>query len=322
MKKIKIAQVITRMDWGGSPDIVRMISESLSSSHQVMLITGLTGSPTAKTRGFLDEFKDNLITVPHLKREINLLRDFLALIELYFIFKKEKFDIVHTHTAKAGFLGRIAAHLARVEIIVHMPHGHNFYGYFGVLMSRLIVTLERFCARFTDKILVLTELEKRDYSKFKIKPLKGIDVILPGLRFEEFSYMDDKEKDAKRKQLGLKPADPVVGLVSRLEPVKGAGYFLDAAHKIAGRISNVKFLVAGEGSLRHDLEKQAESSGIKEKIRFLGWREDALEIIAVLDVLVQPSLNEAVGRVLIEAGACGVPVVATDAGGIPEIVRN
>jgi glycosyltransferase involved in cell wall biosynthesis len=322
MKRIKIAEVITRLDWAGSPDIVRIICESITPLYKVKLITGPSSHLTSKTNLFLEKFKDNVIIVPSLKRNINPLWDCLALIKLYLLFRKERFDIVHTHTAKAGILGRIAAYIAGIPSIIHTPHGHNFYGYFGPIMSKFIVIMEKFVGRFTNKIIVLTELEKRDFLSFKVKNPVDIEVVPLGLELGEFSKLERISKEDKKREVGLAYNDRIVGMVSRLEPVKGPHYFIEAAAKVVNLFKQVMFLVVGEGSLRLKLETKAQELGLKDRIKFLGWRQDALEIISILDILVQPSLNEGVGMVLLEAQSLGVPVIATNVGGIPEVVKD
>lgn len=321
-RKIKIAQVITRMDWAGVPDIVRIICRNLGSNYEVKLITGPGSNLTTRTKKFLEEFKDNTIIVPQLRRNINLFWDLFALIRLLAIFKKEKFDIVQVHTAKAGFLGRIAARWAGVPKVIYMPHGHVFYGYFNLFISKIIIGLERFAAGFADKIILLTELGKKDFLSLGIKEPGGIEVIPSGLELDCFPDMDTESKMKKRKELGLETDAVLVGMACRLEPVKGCEYFIEAALAMAKKVKDIQFVVVGEGSLRLPLEVKVLDSALKERIKFLGWREDSLEIISVLDILVQPSLNEAVGRVLLEAQAQGVPVIATKVGGIPEIIKD
>ncbi len=309
------------MDWGGPPDIIRMICKSLSLSNNVTLISGPTVFPGLRTKSFLDEFEDNRITVTHLKRDINLLQDFLALIELYFIFKKEKFDIVHTHTAKAGFLGRIAAYMAGAGRIVHTPHGHNFYGYFSRGAAKLVVMLEKLAASVTDKIIVLTQSEKKDMAEYKVAAGPKVQVVDSGVDLESYGEADI-DVGKKRDELQAGQDTALVGMIGRLEPVKGPEYLIRAAGLVLDEFEKVKFLVAGEGSLRGRLEFLCKEANISDKFIFTGWREDIPEILTVLDIVVLPSLNEAVGRVLIEAGACGKPVVAADTGGIPDIVRD
>jgi len=320
--KIKIAQVITRMDWGGAPDIVRILCERLDRAiYEVTLIMGPSISLSAKSEEFFSKFKGKIIVVPSLRRDINIFYDFFAFVKLYMVLRAKKFDIAHTHTAKAGALGRLAAYLSGTPKIIHMSHGHNFYGYFGKLGSALVIAAERFLDKFTDQTIALTELERNDLISFKVSKVEKIVVVNSGL---ELDYFKDVTVDItrKRESFGIKNAEKVVGFVSRLEPVKGAQVVIEAARGICEKFANVKFLIAGEGSLRQKLEQEAEKFNLKDKCLFLGWREDVPEILAILDVLIQPSLNEAVGRIFIEAGASGVPVVATKVGGIPEIVLD
>lgn len=321
-KKIKMAQVITRLDWSGAPDIIEIICSRLDHSiYDVALICGPTRWPTAKTKEFLKRFVGRSIIVPSLKRNINLIDDLASLLRLYIIFSREKFDIVHTHTAKAGFIGRIAARLAGARLIVHTPHGHDFYGYFGSVGSGFIVILERIAAAFADKIAVLTEIEKRDMLRYRICHSCKIEVVKSGM---DFSAFDNINVDVikKKAEFNIAPDDFVVGTISRLESIKGIEYFIDSAKIVLEAIPRAIFLVVGEGSLRSSLEERARRLGIGKRIIFAGWREDVPEIMPILDVLVLSSLNEAVGRVILEAGAAGKPVIATAVGGVPEIVKN
>ena len=320
MQKIKVAQIITRMDWGGTPDILRIICTYLSPDlYDLTLISGPTRHPSAKTREFLEKFRGNIIIIPELKRNINPVSDLAALIRLYLVLRRKKFDIIHTHTAKAGALGRMAAYLAGNKKVIHMPHGHNFYGYFNFLLTQFTIWIERFLAQFTTLFIALTELEKKDLLDFGIAEGKKIRVVYSGIEAGLYD-IDRAEGLMRKKEFGLKEDDPVVGMVSRLERVKGAQYFIEAAAEILRKNPGVKFLIVGEGSLRGQLEKKVKRLGLSESIKFCGWRQDVPEIISSFDILVQPSLNEAVGMVLLEAQCLGIPVVATRVGGIPEIV--
>jgi glycosyltransferase involved in cell wall biosynthesis len=310
------------MDWAGAPDIARLICEGLDPEYDWRLIVGKSGELTAANRIFLDKHKEKVIVIPSLRRDINLFWDIAALFKLYLVFKREKFDLVQLNTAKAGFLGRIAAKLAGVKKVVYMPHGHVFYGYFGWGLNTLILFLERFVAGLTDKIIVLTKLEKNDFILRGIKKDKDINIIYSGLELELLNKVKSGDRSKLRDSWGAGPEDKIVGLVSRLEEVKGPVYFIKAAGVVAKDLPGTKFVVAGDGSLKKSLEKLSLELGLKEKIKFLGWQDNSLEIISVLDILVQPSLNEAVGRVLLEAQALGVAVVASRTGGIPEIVKD
>jgi glycosyltransferase involved in cell wall biosynthesis len=321
-RRIKVAQVITRMDWGGSPDIVRIICTHLDPAvYDVRLIIGQTLHPSSRTQSFLTDFTGKVLVIAQLKRELDLLNDFRAFIKLYLLFRREKFDIVHTHTAKAGALGRFAAFLSGRPVIIHTPHGHNFYGYFSRIAGFCIVLIEKFLACFTGRIIALTELEKKDFIKFRAAGARKVSVIYQGLELGRY-VQPGSNTGALRDAFGIQADEAVVGMIGRLEPVKGPGYFLEAAVEIAAKNKRVRFIIAGEGSLKEKLRVRAAALGILDKVIFAGWREDVPEILALFDVLVLPSLNEAVGMVLLEAGAAGVAVVAAKVGGVPEIVRD
>lgn len=228
---------------------------------------------------------------------------------------------MHTHTAKAGFIGRLAARLAGTPFIIHTPHGHNFYGYFSSLGNGLVVILERIAALFANKIVVFTNIEKKDMMRLNICKESKIDVVQSGLDLTKFSRMEIDVK-TKRAEFSREPDKFLVGMIGRLESVKGPEYFVEAIRFIVDEIPQAKFLIVGEGTLKDSLALRCQRLALGDKVVFTGWREDIPEIMSVLDVLVLTSLNEAVGRVLLEAGASGKPIVATDVGGVPEILKN
>jgi len=322
MKKIAVAQIVTRLDWGGSPDIIRTICTSLDPAlYEVTLITGRTTHPSKKTREFFETFKEKIIVIPELIRDINPLYDLVAFAKLFLLFSRKKFDIVHSHTAKAGALARCAAYCAKRPVIVHTPHGHNFYGYFPPAASRLLILAERFLAYFTDKIIALTDLEKKDFLKYRVGNSEKIRVIYQGLALES----DPPSKSnaaAIKKQFGIKEDERVIGMIGRLEPVKDPCTFVKAAEIIASTLPKTKFILMGEGSLRRKIESMILELGLEEKFILTGWLDNSREVLSVFDVMALSSLNEAVGIVLIEAQSKGVPVVATRVGGIPEVVQD
>ena len=322
MKKIKIAQVITRMDWGGSPDIVRILCKRLDPElYDVRLITGLTVYPSLKTRNFFEGFKNNIFYIKYLRRNVNIFYDMFAFCSLYMLFRRERFNIVHTHTAKAGFIGRIAAKLAGTHFVVHTPHGHNLYGYFSFFGTLLVVILEKIASLFADKIIALTDIEKDDMVRYNICKPRKIVVVTSGIDLEKYNKTEVNAKE-KRTEFNVGVDDFLVGMIGRLEKVKGPEYFIEAAKYIAERIPQTKFLIVGDGSLKEALITRSKQLNIDNKVIFAGWQEDVPEILSILDVLVLPSLNEAIGRVILEAGASGKPVVATEVGGIPDIIKN
>ncbi|MCM8787043.1 MAG: glycosyltransferase [Candidatus Omnitrophica bacterium] len=317
MKKIKVAQIITRLDWGGSTDIVRYLCQNLKDNYQITLISGFTEHLTLKTKEFLKNFDGKIIFIPYLRRDINIFYDILAFIKLYRLFCKEKFDIVHTHTSKASFLVRLVAFLTSRKIVIYSTHGHIFYGYFNRFLSLLIILIEKFLTYFTTKIVVSTLCEKEDFIKYNIAKADKLVVIYPFLEFQRY-----KRVEQARKFFNLNEEDKIVGLIARLEPVKGVLYFLEAAKLIIKERQDVKFIIAGEGSLRKRMLKDIKNLKLENKFIFLGWQEDINKLLSCMDVLVVPSLNEAVGLVILEAHILCVPVVATKVGGIPQITKN
>ncbi len=319
-RKIKIAQVITRMDWGGSADVLRSLCQKLDPEiYDLRIFIGKTSHPTDKTKLFFEAFKGRITFIPELIRDVRLGSDWQAFKKLLKIFRREKFDIVHTHTAKAGALGRLAAKKAGVPVIIHIPHGHNFYGYFNVFFSQLLIYTERALAVFTDRIIALTELEKRDYLQFKVADEKKTVLVYLGLDLDKFLA---KDSDKIKSSFQINSQEKVVGYVGRLDPIKGPQFFVEAARLCLLRDSSLRFILAGEGSLRQELEEKVVSWNLGGKIIFAGWQEDIAATMAILDILVLPSLNEAVGIVLIEAQSLGIPVVASNVGGIPEIIKD
>lgn len=320
--KIKLCHIITRLDKGGAPDVVRLICDGLDPAvFDVTLIYGMTNDPSEKTKEWIRSLRARALFVPALRRDILPLHDLGAFLRLIVILARGRFDVVHTHTAKAGILGRLAARLCGVHAVVHSPHGHDFYGYFSPLRSRLIVWAERFAAFFCDRIHVLTRLEEQDMIRFKICRQDKMRVIATGIEVSSLTRMLSVVSSFVRTGIEA-PGYKRVGFVGRLESIKGPEVFIDTARFVVSRIPDVKFLLIGDGSLRPSLERKVKAWGLEGHVLFLGWQEDVAGYLEALDVLVMPSLNEGVGLSVLEAQAVGVPVVASRVGGIPEVVRD
>lgn len=319
-EKIKIAEVITRLDQGGSPEVVLALLRGLDHErYAVTLISGLTMNMADNLSENIKDKRIKFIYLPSLVRNINPVLDAIAFFKLYGIFKRERFGIVHTHTSKAGALGRLAAKLAGTPVVIYNTHGHVFYGYFNQFFNKLIMYIEKFLANFSDAIITLSKKEKDDFVSLKIAKPDKLRVIYNGIDLDKFANTQVDIKKNK-KELDLPLDCPVVGLISRLEPVKDPLGFIEAAKIICSAIPNSCFLIVGDGFLRSKVEERARQLGIKEKVIFTGFREDIPEILKTLDLVVLCSLNEGLGISLIEAQAAGIPVIATQVGGIPEVV--
>ena len=330
MAKTKVVHIITRFDKGGSAENTFLTVQGLNKDkYEVILIRGLAEESlmgpeeaAAVERNLAEAEKSGVkvITTPELVRSIQTVNDLKALFALIYIFKDERPDIVHTHTSKAGILGRWAAFFTNIKIIIHTPHGHVFWGYFNKWKTACFILLERLTALITDKIIALTEQEKKDHLHFKIAPDKKFTVIHSGIDLTAFSDVQINAS-AMREKLGIPPEALVVGTAGRLTPIKGQKYLLEAAAEISKQKPDMFFVFLGDGELAPELSQIVSSLGIK-NVMFLGWRQDVPEVMSTFDIFVLPSLNEGMGKVLVEAMALGKPIVASNVGGIPDLVTH
>jgi glycosyltransferase involved in cell wall biosynthesis len=319
--KIKVLHIITRLDKGGSAENTFLTVKGLDKKrYDVTLMSGPVQDPSQERRSQVEECGIQYIHIPVLVRNINVVYDAIALFKIWRFLAKEKFDVVHTHTSKAGLLGRFAARLAGAPLIVHTPHGHVFFGYFGPLKTKIFIFLEKLANRMTDKIVALTHREKADYISYRTCPEEKITVIHSGIELDKFQEYTSAEKRKLKKEIGLPGDSFVLGTAGRLVPVKGPEFLIKASQTILSEHPRTYFVFAGDGPLKEDLEKKATEAGVKKNIFFPGWRDDIVRILAAFDVFCLPSLNEGMGRVLVEAMAHGIPIVASDVGGIPDLV--
>jgi glycosyltransferase involved in cell wall biosynthesis len=332
MEKIKVLHIITRFDKGGSAQNTFLTLLGLKKENfNPCLIAGLSLESEMKDEEMKSKEIDiqrlesediQFIQCPSLVRRLNIIKDFRAFFEIWKLIKKSKPLIVHTHSSKAGLLGRLVAKLAGIPIIVHTPHGHVFFGYFGSFKTKIFILLEKVASRITYKIVALTNREKEDHIMFRIANKDKFIVIPSGVELNKFKEVPYNEKQNFKKELGVPQNSLIVGTVGRLEPVKAPEFLIEAAKYIIPKYPTTYFIFAGDGHLKQNLEKKASDFGIKNNIIFLGWRNDIAKIISTYDIFALPSLNEGMGRVLVEAMALGKPIVASNAGGIPDLVTH
>lgn len=249
------------------------------------------------------------------------LLDVKALVKLYRLIRRERPQIVHTHTAKAGFLGRLAAGLAGVPVVIHTYHGHILHGYYGFFKTRLLRLMERALAHFTDRLITVSEQVRQDILAYGVARPEKVSVIPLGFDLEPFSKCE-MERGTFRQELGLVDEMRLIGIVGRIFPIKNHRLFLDSALHVAAETPNVRFVVVGDGALRPAMEHHASNLGLADQVVFTGWRHDLPRIYADLDVLVISSDNEGTPVSAIEAMASGRPVVATRVGGLPDLVAE
>ncbi len=320
MRKVRVAHLITRLCKGGAQEntfhTVRLANRE---RYEVDLVSGPTYGSEGTIEPLIAQAGVEIIREPSLTRNISPLEDWRALKALTLLFKERRYDIVHTHTSKAGYIGRLAARRAGVPILVHTPHGHIFHGYFRLPVTRLFVMLERHAARFTDRIIALTPRGVEEHLEQGIGRREQYVPIFSGIDLSPYDTALARREEMRR-ELGLRPTEILVGGVGRLEPVKGFAYLIQAARVVLGAAQDVRFILAGDGSLRPELTGRARPLG--DRFRMLGLRNDVPDLMAAMDLFVLPSVNEGMGRVLLEAGAAGCPAVATAVGGVPDIVNQ
>jgi glycosyltransferase involved in cell wall biosynthesis len=253
-----------------------------------------------------------------LGREIRPISDVAALAALVREVRAFRPHVVHTHTAKAGLLGRLAARLAGVPVVVHTFHGHVLHGYFGPVKNAVFRSLERALARSTDRIVAVSEAVRDDLVRYAVAPAARIHVVPLGLDLAPLAGA--LPKGALRGAAGVAAEAPLVGIVGRLVPIKDVGTFLSAAARVGAVRSDVRFAIVGDGEERAALEGLARELGLAEVVHFHGWQRQMGDVYGDLDVVVNCSLNEGTPVALIEALAASRPVVATAVGGTPEVL--
>ncbi len=321
-EKVRICRIIARLNIGGPAIHTILLTKLLSSDRfDSTLVTGQV-APTEGDMAYLAEEKGvSPQYIPELGREIHWRNDLISLWKIYHLLHRLHPTIVHTHTAKAGMLGRLAAKLAGVPIIIHTFHGHVFHSYFSPRKTRFFLWIERTFAKFTDAIITVSPKQREEILSYQIGQPEKVHTIGLGLELQEFVNCEGF-RGKLRQELNVDPATPLIGIVVRLAPVKGLTYFLEAAKQVLETHPGAEFLIAGDGELRDALERYTNTLQIHAHVHFLGFRRDLPEIYADLDLVVLSSLNEGLPVALIEAMAAGKPVVATQVGGVGDLVQH
>lgn len=330
-RRIKVMHVITRMDMGGSAQNTLLTCLGLNKRlYDVLLVFGpgteseMTPLEEEIVTGRLELARKSgvrCLMVDGLLRRIDPLKDMATAFSLWRLCRRERPDIVHTHTSKAGILGRWAAFLAGVPAIVHTPHGHVFFGHFSIGFSRLFYLAEKLTEPVTDMLVALTQGEKKDYLDLGLTRGHKMATVHSGVDTRLFAPVEVDNAE-KRASLGLRPDGPVVGSVGWLLPIKGPDLLLEAMARVWKEMPDARLLFIGKGFLEKKLRKRAADLGMSDRVCFAGWRDDIPEILQIMDVFVLPSRNEGMGRAIVEAMAAGKPVIGTDVGGIPDLIVN
>lgn len=311
-RKPKIVRIIARLNIGGPAQQACTLHDRLAENFQTHLIHGRVAAGEEEIGVSLSQ-PESVVKLPRLSREIALWSDTVVFVQILKLLLKERPQIVHTHTAKAGALGRVAAWLAGVPVVVHTYHGHVFDGYFSPIETKIYQTIERALARITTRVVVVSPSQAHELSyKYKIAPITKFSVVRNGFELNGIH----KNRTVARERWGFSDSDLAIVWAGRMAPVKNVE-LLAATIKLARkRLPNARFLIAGDGSERVKLESEI---GACSNARLVGWQEDMHKVWPAADVALLTSKNEGTPTVLIEAMAAGVPFVATNVGGVADL---
>jgi glycosyltransferase involved in cell wall biosynthesis len=314
-----VLRVITRLNIGGPAINAALLSTRLDPSRFTTLLVAGSESPSEGSMLELGRLGEGLAPrrVAALGRKISPIDDLRALAAVTKIAREFRPHIVHTHLAKAGTIGRVAARLVGARAVIHTYHGTVFRGYFGGMKTRAVIEMERSLSHITTRIIAITPSQRRELIELGIGDERKVVEIPLGLDLAAF--LDAPDQNAARDRLGLPRDTPIVAIVARLVPVKDVSLFLRAMAKVPAPALAV---VVGDGELRASLEAQSAALGLGGRCRFLGWQSDVSAVYAAADLVALTSRNEGSPVSIIEAMASSRPVVCTAVGGVPDLVRS
>ncbi len=322
--RIKVAHLITRLDLGGAQqNTLHTVAHLDRSEFEPSLLCGPGGflDEEAKTISRDAERPFQIHFFPDLRREVAPLRDLSALLRLTAHLLRHRPHLVHTHSSKAGILGRLAAFLARVPRVVHTYHGFGFHSRQNPLLRLFYVSLERLCVRLSDWTVFVSEENRRAAQGLGLAPAERHSIIRSGVDLKAYpAPLEDKGR--KKASLGCGMHKPLVVSVGNLKPQKNPEAFLRMAAACLKEMPESRFLFVGDGELRSKLEVQVIARGLHGKVLFPGWRRDGAEILASADVFVLTSLWEGLPRALVEAMKTGLACACYATDGIKDLVRD
>jgi glycosyltransferase involved in cell wall biosynthesis len=324
MAKIRIVRIIARLNVGGPAINASILSSCLDKDRfETKVLYGSLAEGEAGLEYLMRSDGVDTELIPELGREIKPQDDLVAFWKILKVLWRVKPDIVHTHTAKAGTLGRLAAIFAGTKVKIHTFHGNVFKHYFSKAKTGIFIFIERMLGLFTTKVITVSEKQKAELiEEFRIVPARKCRVIPLGLDLARLK--EAKTGDGLRKELGAKDDELLVGIMGRLVPIKNHKMFFEAAALVRKLRPDLKarYVIIGGGELEKELRELAVSLGIGDIAHFMGWRQDLGNVYRGLDVVALTSLNEGTPLALIEAMAVGRAIISVDVGGVSDIIEN
>lgn len=328
----KILRILNRLAVGGPVLNAAYLTKYMAPDFETLFVVGEKEDHEKNASFLADQLGIDYTTIEGMGRSINPGSDFLAYQKIKKIIRDFKPDVVHTHAAKPGAIGRLAASAMNVPAIVHTFHGHIFHSYFSTLKTNFYINTERYLARKTHAIVAISNQQKKELAEeFRIAPPEKFQVIPLGFDLDRFQTDQEEKRTAFRTEFNLAEDEIAIGIIGRLVPVKNHYLFLKAiAHVLNSSNKKIKAFVIGDGETRADLENIAQQANIKYSVQhdaahehplvFTSWRKDVDVINAGLDIVALTSFNEGTPVSLIEAQAANKPIVSTRVGGVQDIV--
>jgi glycosyltransferase involved in cell wall biosynthesis len=330
----KVLRIINRLNLGGPTYNAAYLTKYLEPEFETLLVAGMKDESEESSEFIVEGLGIKPVFIPNMRREISLKSDWSAFWQLVKIIREFKPDIVHTHAAKAGTLGRIAAWYCKVPVIVHTFHGHIFHSYFGPLKTKVFKAIERRLSAISNGIIAISDIQKQELCDIhKVCPAEKTYVVPLGFDLNRFHDLDSSVRINFRNRF-LIPDDAIaIGIIGRLVPIKNHTFFIEAFQKVKNDCNlNIKAVIIGDGEDRLMLEELCQSKGLKVSttenpksdydVIFTSWIYEVETALAGCDIIALTSLNEGTPVSLIEAQAAGKPIVSTNVGGIANVVSE
>jgi glycosyltransferase involved in cell wall biosynthesis len=330
----KILRILNRLAVGGPLLNASYLTRYMDSRFETMLVVGENEDHEKDASFVTDALGIKPVRIKGMGRSVDFFKDYGAYKEMKKLIADFKPDIVHTHAAKPGAIGRMAASSLDVPVIVHTYHGHVFHSYFGKVKSKVFINVERYLGRKTDALIAISGQQKKELvHDFQIAPEKKFRIVPLGLDLDKFATDTEVKRNSFRAEFGIREDEILISIVGRLVPVKNHELFLEGiAYVLKNSNRKIRAMLVGDGETRNALEKKATELGIEfstEKdsshphpLIFASWRKDVDYVNAGSDIIALTSFNEGTPVSLIEAQAAGRAIISTRVGGIEDVVLN
>ncbi|NIM91388.1 MAG: glycosyltransferase [Candidatus Aminicenantes bacterium] len=318
MKKYKILRIVTNstIEPGGAANHVYYLTTKIDPERYLTTVACGGGQDLISK---LNRAKIEVKVIPTMIRKPSFGHDFLTVLHLYRIIRNDSFDIIATHGSKAGFLGRVAAFLARAPIIVFTAHGFIFNESINRLRKKLFIWMEWLGSKLAHRIITVSNYDRESAVLNRVSEEDKLKTIYNGIDIDDFN---EKEGNYTKKALGLKDNNMVIGSVANFFPNKGLHYLIKGISELAKRHPNLVLFLVGDGPLRNELIAETKELNITDKVFFLGHVNNIPQVLKLFDIFVLPSLKEGFPWAILEAMAAKKAIVATEVGGVPEMIKD